>query len=605
MEVNKAQSIQRTRPSQDGKAQNSGYRNEIRAEIVDIRRDSMVVRSPNGTLITGRLAADASPIDARIGETHTFTVSRGENGEIILEMHAKGHGIRQESAVRDALTTLGVTPNANNIRLALALIEKQIPVTKENMQRAAQGARLLGNETLEKMLFFLENDIPVAPRLTSVFDSLLSGQFKINEQLQGLVDGLRSLSDNGLGIRLADILVRGEAALNQGELAAKLSHAVVSKFGAALPPEQISAMIHHAFSNPHLREQGVAQLAEMLTKQLPDAREHVAEASQTRTNFTQIINNNRENLAVWLAQNIRGDTTDAQRFTELLREVLANAGTAAKEMASTQSGVKAALAAVFDGDNAQLAKTMEAMGLARGLALEPDGGSSAKTSEGAAAQASAPARDALAELAQKLSFTPNANGKLSDFLERFINDTRANFELARQVLAQSEAANAADGTRLMTRISAICDNMEFTSFIRNNLYAQIPVMMGEHSASAELYVFRDKNRRGQTGGYASALVAIDTAGMGRFEAYVVKRERALSCQFRLENEDVQSHVASHLDELRETLEALDYRLENISYKKSDESFTLLHKEAQLEERDGIGNDSLTNEFKRISFDIRV
>ncbi|MCL2851887.1 MAG: hypothetical protein FWE20_02460 [Defluviitaleaceae bacterium] len=613
MEVNKAQSVQRTRSvSKSGTSQNSGYKSEVRAEIVDIRRDSMVIKSPNGTLITGKLAADASPIDARIGETHTFTVSRGEGGEIILEMHAKSHIIRQNTAIRDALTSLGISPNAENTRIALALFESQVPITKENMLRAAQGARLLGAETLERVLFFIENDMPIAPRLTSAFDALLSGQFRINEQLQGIVDGLRNLPEGELGLRLADILARGEAALTQGELAAKLAQSFIAKAGVPAAAEQTASAISHAFSNPNLQDTGAARLAEILTEMLPASREQIAEATQARTDIIRIALQNREQLTIWLTQNTRpgsGDgTPDIQRFTQTLQEMLPAAGSspASKDIAATPAGVRIALAAIFAGDNAQMAKALETLGLARGTGITlPAEGTEIVSKENTAVQTNAANRDAFDTLAQRLSFTPDGRSRLADFLERFLNDTRANFELARQVLTQSEASNSSAGTRLMTQLSAVSDNLEFVSYIRSSFYAQIPVTLGDHSASAELYVFRDKNRRSQSGGHASALVAIDTAGMGRFEAYVVKQGRTLSCQFRLENEDIRSHVETHLVELSDALSALDYRLEGVSYRETGESFTLLHKEAHLDRQDEDGLENFLNEFRRTSFDVRV
>ena len=604
MEVNNTQSVHRSRHiDKAGAAQGSENRSEIRAEIVDIRRDAMTIKSPNGTLINGKLLTSATPIDARIGETHTFTVSRGEGGEIILEMQAKSQEVRQSSAIRDALISLGFTANAENTRIALVLYENQIPITRENMMRMTQGARLLGADALERVLFFLENDVPIAPRLTSAFDALLGGQFKINDQLKDIAEGLRNLPEAELGNRLADMLVRGEAAMTQNELAAKLARSAITA-----APEQTPARILYAFTNPNLQESGAQRLAQILTEMLPSMREHVAEAAQARTDLTRISVENREQLSSWLAANTRGDGTDAQRFAQMLLETLSGAGanSAAKSAASTQAGIKIALAAMYAGDGAQLAKALEALGLSHGSGLAPAGDGAAGRSSGIDANAAqnAPGRDAIDTLVQKLSFSPE-NGRLADFLERFLNDTRANFELARQALTLSDTANTPAGARLMAHLAAVCDNLEFVSHIRNSFYTQIPLALGENSVGAELYVFRDKSRRNQAGGHTSALVAIDTASLGRFEAYVVKQGRTLSCQFRLENEDIRSHVASHLTELSDALKALDYRLDGVSYRESGESFTLLNKESQLEPQDDASLVSFINEFRRTSFDVRV
>ena len=600
MEVYNAQGAQQQRQMQhQGTSQSSEYRSEIRAQIVDIRRDSMIIRSPNGTMITGRLAADASPIDARIGETHTFTVSRGEGGEVILEMHSKSHDVRQTSAIKDALTSLGLTANADNTRIALTLFENQIPITRENMMKMIQGARIMGADALERVLFFLENELPIAPKLTAAFDTLLAGQFKINEQLQGVADGLKNLGIDGQ--KLADILLRGEAALTQSELVAKLAQTTAPKAGAVVTTDQTAALLLNTFANNNLQQNSVTRLAQSLTEMNPSASEQITKAAQARTDYTQVVAENRGQLGMWLSSNLRGDATDMQRFSQLLQELMPSTDSAARELAQTQQGIRLAFATIFEGDTAQLARVLESMGMRAESRIVLPEAAEASAGKQADTAGQVTGKDATDTLAQRLSYLPEGNVKLADFMERYLHDTRANFELARQVLIRSGASGSAAGTQLLAQLSAICDNMEFVANLRNSFYAQIPVMLGDNSATAELYVFRDRSKRNQAGSHASALVAIDTMSLGRFEAYVVKRGKTLSCQFRLENEEVREHVSTHLEELREALAALDYRLDAISYRESGESFTLMNKEPQLEQQDSIS----ASEFRRTSFDVRV
>jgi len=604
--------LKRQRPAGDRPSTPSGETNtsEIRAKVVDIRRDSVTIKTSTGHEITGRLTADAGPINARIGETYTFTVGRGEGGETILSIHGKSHSAQHAGAIKDALTAMGINPNADNTRAAMALLENQVPITRENMQRMTQGVRHFGADALQKVMFFLENDMPLVPRLTSTLDALLEGQFKMAAQLGQIADGLRALPDTNLAGKIAEVLVRGEAALTQGELAAKLATAVAAKANnTQMGPGQQQALLAYAFANPHLSEAGVPRLAGALQTFMPAALDQILEMAQARLDFNRVVSENRGQMKEWLAQNIRGDGTDLQRFTQMLQDTMAKgemrAPHAVAEIAATQAGARSALALIFEGDEAQLARALDSLGLARGLAGTAES-AAAGVGKGGATAVPLPA-DMLDTLLQKLSFAPEAApDRLGDFLERFLNDNRANFDLARQILAQSGDLASAAGAKVAAQLGAVCDNLEFVAHLRNNFYAQIPIMLGEHSTTAELYVFRDKNKRGgQGGGSASALVAIDTASLGRFEAYLVKQGNTLNCQFRLESEEVREHVAAHLPELRDALTAHGYNLEAVTYREADEPFAVTDKEAKLMREDDEAIADMPGEQRRTSFDVRV
>ncbi|MCL2618831.1 MAG: hypothetical protein FWD98_07255 [Defluviitaleaceae bacterium] len=593
MEVKNAQNLQRTRqPATGGSPAAAEHKNEVRAKIVDIRRDAVTIKTSTGTLITGRLAADSAGIDARIGETHTFTATRGEGGELILSLHAKGYDVRNSIAIKDALASIGITANTENTNIARLLLENQTPVTRENMLAMSRGERLMGAGMLERVLFFMEHDMPITPRLTASLDAVLSGQFKIGAQLAELVQGLGEMGaggagqgaveQNSMGQKLTAILLHGQSALTQAELAAQLADTATAKIARPGGVQQADGVLVQAFANHNMQEPGATQLSQRLYDALPEMRVQVASAAQARTEFVQAAEANREQILALLNSSAAAGDADTARLALSLRQIMQGAGAAVFENTRPLFVVSLAVATLFAGDEAQAARMLNSLGLGRG---EPAPSGASNTPEA---------------LMQKLSFVPNGGVSLAEYMDGYLNETRANFELARSVLAQSGETQTTAGAKVMSALAAICDNLDFVAQMRNNFYAQIPLMAAGDNTGAELYVFRDKHKKDRTGGYVSALVAIDTSGMGRFEAYVLKQGRALSCQFRLESEDVRRHVAEHLSELGTALEALDYRLEAVSYRETDEAFTLLHKEPQTD-----GAKVSFSEIKRASLDIRV
>jgi len=186
-----------------------------------------------------------------------------------------------------------------------------------------------------------------------------------------------------------------------------------------------------------------------------------------------------------------------------------------------------------------------------------------------------------AKLTQSLTFAMrNTEPKDAD---KFLNQMRERLDAATAELSKHTGPEA---EKISRDVAQIKDNLDFMNQLGNQMktavYMQIPVPMQSGAATAELLVFRDKKAKNK-GGSSSALIGLDTAYLGRFEAFVQKIGGDVSCQFRLESERVEKLVRGKLPELGELLRAHGYTV-GFSFKQLDEKFTVLSKKPTTEKK---------------------
>lgn len=144
----------------------------------------------------------------------------------------------------------------------------------------------------------------------------------------------------------------------------------------------------------------------------------------------------------------------------------------------------------------------------------------------------------------------------------------------------------------------IKNNLEFMNQLSKfDSFVQIPIKMNEYLSQAELYVFRNNKKFKKTTDSVSALIALDLNNIGNIEVFVLKNDKDIFLQFKLEKESYINIIKEHIDELINSLIHKGYNIKSLNFKKLEESFNFLK---PLEK-----DDSFNEEPKRFSFDMRV
>jgi flagellar hook-length control protein FliK len=167
-------------------------------------------------------------------------------------------------------------------------------------------------------------------------------------------------------------------------------------------------------------------------------------------------------------------------------------------------------------------------------------------------------------------------------ISRFMNMLRGALTEIRGVLT-AEPADSPAAAQVLQETSAILSQIDFMSQIKNPLFVQIPLLHDGQEMQATLHILRNPKRENEGKNNASALIALDTASLGLFEALVQKNANAVTCQFRLRDEQVEQLVRANIHALGNLLNEKHYSLNGFSFLPRGEPYTVLDSPAPAED----------------------
>ena len=133
-------------------------------------------------------------------------------------------------------------------------------------------------------------------------------------------------------------------------------------------------------------------------------------------------------------------------------------------------------------------------------------------------------------------------------------------------------------------IKNILNNLEFASQFKDMAYFQYPIMINNNPTTAELYIFENKSKH-KNSKSSSAVISLDLAFLGHFEAYINKEQNNIFCQFKTENKNIEKLISSKINDLNNALKNYNYNLKQVTFKEFDEKFTVLSKEPSLTKKE--------------------
>ena len=192
----------------------------FKALIVNIEPGKVTIRLDNGNNFTARTLV--SP-DARIGEESYFRVKHNNlDGLIQLEMIKVSLQERQENAVQEALKSANMYSGEDNIELGKALIDNNLPVDEQTLQKAAffrysQSADEQGSETqesgkgstvskLDKTLFLLQEGFPAEESSIRALEASFDPAKHLSALLEKLYTTVARLPMSEIQQALAEIM---------------------------------------------------------------------------------------------------------------------------------------------------------------------------------------------------------------------------------------------------------------------------------------------------------------------------------------------------------------------------------------------------------------
>lgn len=164
-----------------------------------------------------------------------------------------------------------------------------------------------------------------------------------------------------------------------------------------------------------------------------------------------------------------------------------------------------------------------------------------------------------------------------------------------------ETAGKADAPAARS-VQNLQNNVDFMNQL-NHLYTyvQLPLKMLGNEAHGDLYVYTNKKNLAAKNGQVSALLHLDMEHLGPLDIYVTMKEKQVSTNFTVADEDVLTLIEKHIEILNQRLAGRGYSLKTqMSVKEAgeeetDESImkTILHQQKNI------------SVLSRTSFDMRA
>ena len=478
----------------------------------------------------------------------------------------------QLERITDLLRSYNMKATEENIAMLKNMVENGIPLTKENIQKMNQAMKLTQNA--EKALFLMQNNMRLTQANVAQLDGLVSGQFRITNQINHLLAAIDGLADKALVAQLRQILNH----VGQGQTGAQSSG--VQTAGAEYSPQRGEMLTQQAQvtvpsqSQPAQATPGSSAPMPETVKQQNTVNQTTAGTAQTmqtgvpqhtsiQTTPETGIHTNTQSVLNEVSNSTPGQSTPLQQGQ------MNQTPTQQTSNATQPQTNQAQMHQMPNAVQTQQQPLSAEQSLLHQQQSQPTATSESSTQ--ATPQPTPPTTSQSPTLPQNLTFNPFESTPQD--IDHFINNLRTALTQIQQQLGDTP-----DAARVMQEVRILESHIEFTAQIRDQIFIQLPLSFDGHQTLTSLHVYKDGKKSASGGGSgetSSASIALETAGMGHFETYVQKNARSVHCQFRLENAEIVKTVRDNIHKLDALLKDSNYALDSFTFLPPDEPYTLL------------------------------
>ncbi len=539
----------------------NGKQVEVKGEIVNVTSKQVSIKVGD-QIIQGNMNLEGK---LNIGDLRNFLLEV-ENGKLKLMLVPESAEALKDQHLENVLKDLGEL-SKENLKFAKALLDSNLPVNKDTLATLKRSMALFGkadDSALDKSMLMLKNEMTVNIKNTESVNNLLDRQQNITKNLENIDTLISQLGNEPIAQELKQLLsdIVGNSGIQNNLVKGETKNLETLTDVAKLVGETLLDEDSQLLNQSKLNDDGLS---------LED------NVSSLKSSLKSTDNQDAENNISKSMQNPTAENadTEADSIKNLLSK-LQNKDTDLnlKGLQNPENIDK--IKELASKDNAKDVTNTLLKNLTKNEGEE------------------------LLEKAIAKNFGVDENIATPKELEKHINDKLDKLDRALELLKNNPNTekNAEVIKNLEKEITTIKDKLTFASEIKDNVFVQIPFTLNNKSTNGELIVFKDKRNKRQNKDYSSALVSLDTANLGLFEAYVVKKQSKVDIQFRFVNDFVKDLVQSNAPKLDTMLKSKSVSINSLSFKKIDEPFSIIQEEPNIKAVD-VANNS--NPFK---FDVR-
>lgn len=174
----------------------------FKATVTDIQPNQVSLRLATG----GELTAKSLVLpDARIGDDTLFAIKENNKGQILLEMIRPDGDTLKENIAREALISANIYPNGENLSLAKALMDNNLPIDANSLQKAAFFHYSAVNMPIEQILFLMKENFTMDAVNIDTLEKLME-QGGFSQKLTDAAELFSQLDDSLKGQVLEKLL---------------------------------------------------------------------------------------------------------------------------------------------------------------------------------------------------------------------------------------------------------------------------------------------------------------------------------------------------------------------------------------------------------------
>jgi len=542
-----------------------GIGDVLKAQVVGKSDSEVVLRLENGNVIT---ASTEIPLDVQVGDTIQLQIKDKQDGKIMLETLKSNNGeiIKNSNTdqIRILINSMGITPNDNNISVVNEMMNKQMPLTRDNVQAVLKGITKFAELDIPKAVFMLANNIPFEEKNIKMLSQYQEGKIKLGNQIKTLVDLVDQIEDPKL---LEEALQK----LN------KIDEGNKSKAIDSLVEKVIKSSVNTSennFKNDN-KQVIVPQIKIDENTQKTDKRntEPFIIKQEQISLIKKVITDKIDFLIKDLASNIQ-DNADVQ-INDIKKAVM--------NMSDDQ--VNEVLKQMPKNEKETIIRMLETI-------VKKDDIFSIDKKEFINTKDIETLKKEINSHFQKHFINP-----LSDSLKDDLYITENYKELMGKLESIKDSISARTGTsEIQTLIGHTEENINFMRDISQyNAFVQIPLNIWGEETNGQLFVLK-KDKRKIDPANASIFLSLDMPNIGLTEVFVRVQGKNVDCNFRMESENLVCFLKNNANKLVQALNSNGYKFISVNCSKIDKKTGIIEVEKNFE------ND---NKGKKFSIDVKV
>lgn len=565
----------------------------IRGEITDIRNNTVSIKVDLGETLTYPLQGDP---ELTIGQTATFKAVETEDGIALRAISVKPSQARL-ATINKALEEAGLQKNERNQMIVLELLNNQMSIDKQTIQKIFQQSLLNKNASISTLVLMNKHNIPITDTTSTQFENYRNYEHRLSKEIGTIAGEIPKLLDkvstfttsqNFLAINdgLMDIFLNTHVSTEIPLSSVINSKTEISTLLDILRPFALTDSLSEAIQN---QTASLRDVVNCIQSSITIAEQMDYESQNTQSELDALPNN--------------GITKATEVFqAPIIRHIL--------DQFTNQQFNNNELSTFLSLQNRQtLALALADFPLSQDIRDNIVKGQLDTNTLLQAIRTALPVTNSLAaknlystqvfqwvlkeHLRSSMSLTPNdiADHKVNDYYDTTYNQITA----LRDLLQNTGLKDAF--TQLTATTQNFQENMEFMKVLNQLFpYVQLPMKLKDQFVHSDLYVYTKKKNLQENPDSISVLLHLDMEHLGPTDIHITLARGSVQAKFYMSDDFSTSLLRNNIDLLEESMTRNGYLLQT--------EFIERQKEVDIV-KDIIEKDQPTSSLKRYSFDIRA